>query len=275
MTVSAIDRCLAVIECLAGQSRGLELSSIAQGLGLPKSATHRILQTLAARGWVTRDAGTENYVLSLRFAMLAFRDLDSRVITDVAQRVLDGLARRTREYARIAVAEGDTLVWVARAQGAEAGLRYDPDMGVEVVLHTTATGRAWLASMLEGEALRIVATSTSAGNALSHPETRADLDEVRRTIAETRARGWAISREEAAVGIIALAVVFHEDPEPGSPVAGTLSIAGPAARMDESRHPELVSALRAAARELEKVWRLRSRQLRETRPRTEPVHVMS
>jgi IclR family transcriptional regulator, acetate operon repressor len=146
-------------------------------------------------------------------------------------------------------------------------------MGVEVVLHTTATGRAWLASMPEAEALRIVAARTSAGEAPAHCQL--NLHAVRRIIAETRARGWAISREEAAVGIIALAVVFHEDPEPGSPVAGTLSVAGPAARMDEARHPELLAALRAAAHELEKVWRLRCRQLRESRPRPQPVSITS
>lgn len=256
MTVNAIDRCLAVIECLAGEPRGLELGAIAARLDLPKSATHRILATLAQRCWVAQDPDTGNYVLSLRFAMLALRDLDARVVTDVVQRVLDRLAQRTREYVRIAVVEGETLTWVARAQGAVSGLRYDPDMGKEIVLHATATGRAWLASLPEEDALRIVYARGFAGG--SRSVVADGVDGLRRALEATRKRGYATAIEEAEPGIVALAVAFRQDPREGSPVAGTLSVAGPAARMGSERHAELAEALREAASELEQVWRLRT-----------------
>lgn len=265
MTVTAIDRSLSVIECLAGEPRGLELSAIAARLDLPKSAAHRILVTLVERGWVAQDSENQTYVLSLRFAMLALRDLDSRVITDVVQRVLDGLAQRTREYARIAIVEGETLTWVARAQGAVSGLRYDPEMGIEVSLHTTATGKVWLSSLPEDEALRIVCARGLRRGTHIGPNAVKTVDDVRQALRETRQRGYATAVEEAEAGITAVAVAFRRDTAREAPVAGTLSIAGPATRMGVERHLDLVTALRVAAAELEQIWRLRGRQNREVR----------
>ena len=62
--------------------------------------------------------------------------------TDARDEMLDELAERTHEYCRLAIVEGENLIWVARAQGAKSGLRYDPDMGQELVLHATANGKA-------------------------------------------------------------------------------------------------------------------------------------
>src|SRR5579875_2337425 len=105
--VAAVDRCLALIETLAQEAEGLSLGDIAARLDMPKSATHRMLATLAAHGYVTQDPATQAYLLSLRLAVLAFRYLDARRLPDVAQTVLDRLARDTAEYCRLAVVEGD------------------------------------------------------------------------------------------------------------------------------------------------------------------------
>lgn len=264
MTVGAIERCVAIVECLAGEPDGLELGVVAARLDLPKSAAHRILATLATRGWVAQESPSGNYVLSLRFPMLAFRDLDARVITESVQRVLDDLARRTREYCRIAVVEGETLTWVARAQGAVAGLRYDADMGVEVTLHATATGKAWLASLSEASAMRIVRGRNLERGGTIGPNAACTEEAVLRALDETRSRGYATAFEEAEPGIHAVAVAFRAAQTPDAPVAGTISIAGPASRMGDARMPELVTALRESAGALEELWRLRKRSSSRT-----------
>lgn len=269
MTVAAIDRCLSVLESLAGEPAGLDLGVIAERVGMPKSATHRLLATLEARGWVVQDAETAAYCLSLRFAMLAFRDLDARVATDLVQPVLDRLARATREYARLAVVEGDQLTWVGRAQGAVSGLRYDPDMGLEVALHATATGKAWLATLPEERALAIVKARGLDGTPLIGPNAARTMEEVRAALAETRARGYGTAIEEAEAGIISLAVAFRASPDPAAPAAGTLSIAGPAPRMGPERHDAIVAALREAAGEMEEIWPLRLRRVADRAPAQE------
>jgi len=78
-------------------------------------------------------------------------------IVDIAQPLLDRLAATSGELVRLSIVDGDRLTWVARAQGARRGLRYDPDMGMDATLSCTATGHAWLLTMTDEEALQRVA----------------------------------------------------------------------------------------------------------------------
>lgn len=258
--VATIDRCLSLIETLAQESGGLSLGELADRLGLPKSATHRMLATLLERGYVRQDAETQAYALSLRLALLAFRYLDARQLPDVAQTVLEGLARETGEYCRLAVVEGAGLVWIARAQGATQGLRYDPDMGQEVVLHATATGKAWLATLPEAEALRIVSARGFRQPTHAGKRVVSGVIELRQQLMETRRRGYGLAVEEAEAGIVALAVAFRAWDSSVAPVAGTLSVAGPVVRIRKERYEELSAALARAARDVSAVWPLHRRQ---------------
>lgn len=255
-----VDRCLSLIEALAEAPSNVSLGALAGQLDLPKSATHRLLQSLAQRGYVEQDATSQDYALSLKVALLGFRFLDSHQLPDVAQSALDRLARDAGEYCRIALVDGEGLAWVARAQGATQGLRYDPPMGRDVVLHATATGKAWLATLPEQEALRIACArgfDTSPGFGARAVKT---VDELRRHLDETRKRGYAIAIEEGETGTVAIAAAFRAYEGDDAPAAGTVSIAGPQVRLTEARIAELAPLLDRTARELTRLWPLRRRQ---------------
>jgi DNA-binding IclR family transcriptional regulator len=255
-----VDRCLSLIEALADAPADVPLGALAEQLDLPKSATHRLLQSLAQRGYVTQDASSQDYSLSLKVALLGFRFLDTHQVPDVAQSALERLARDSGEYCRIAVVDREGLAWVARAQGATQGLRYDPPMGRDVVLHATATGKAWLATLPEQEALRIACArgfDTPPGFG-----TRAvkDVDALRFHLDETRRRGYAVAIEEGEPGTVALAAVFRAYDGGDAPAAGTVSIAGPQVRLTEARVAELAPLVLRTAREMTTLWPLRRRQ---------------
>ncbi|MBS0536744.1 MAG: IclR family transcriptional regulator [Proteobacteria bacterium] len=260
MSVVAIERCLQLIEVLAGEAEPVELSVLANKLGMPGSAVHRILATLVKAGWVVQAEASQNYALSLRLSALAFRNLDVRAVPDIVQEILDRLARRTREYCRLAIVEHEDLVWVARAQGATMGLRYDPNMGQEIVLHATANGKAWLSTLPENEALRIVCARGFGARRVLGSRAINDVDDLRRHLNETRARGYAIAVDEAEPGTAAIAVPFHADTAPGSPVVGTISVAGPLTRITPDRYDDLSRELRITANEVSAVWQIRIRQ---------------
>ena len=258
--ITYVDRCLGVIEALAAASTGLPLGVLAEQLELPKSATHRLLQALARRGYVEQDSQTQEYALSLKMATLAFRFLDARRLPDIAQRILDALAASVGEYCRLALVEGEALVWVARAQGATQGLRYDPPMGREVVLHATATGKAWLATLPEQDALRIVCARGFETPPGFGPRVVTNVDDFRRQLDETRERGYALAIEEGEPGTVALAAAFRKSEAENAPVAGTVSIAGPRVRLGAARIAEIAPLLMQATRDLAQRWPLRARQ---------------
>ena len=200
MTVAAVSRCLSMLEILAGERAPIEVSEIAARLDVAPSAAHRLLSTLVEHGWVVQDPDSQNYALSLRMSTLAFRNLDGRNVPDVVQSALKKLAKTTQEYCRLAILEGEDLVWVARAQGAVSGLRYDPDMGQEIVLHATANGKAWLASLPEEQALSIVYSRGFSANRVLGPNSARSVDDLRARLTETRDQGFGVSEEEAETG---------------------------------------------------------------------------
>lgn len=55
MTIAAVERALKLVEALAGEANGADLTTLAERLGLPVSATHRLLATLSERGFVAQD----------------------------------------------------------------------------------------------------------------------------------------------------------------------------------------------------------------------------
>jgi IclR family acetate operon transcriptional repressor len=248
MTGTLLVRSFGVLELLARERAGLGLKALSERLGTPVGSMHRLLGDLIALRYVRQDPATDRYHLTTRLLSLGHQHLAATGVADVAQPLLDRLSEESGELARLAVVDGEDLTWVAKAQGARSGLRYDPDMGQNARLFCTASGHAWLATLDDEEAVRIV-THQGFGklteNGPNAPRTiRALLDRL----AKARKRGYATVVDSGAVGTAALAAGVIDA---GSRrTLGVISIAGPSVRLTEQRMTELAPALLAAADEL-------------------------
>jgi len=234
----------------------MPLSEICRALKMPKGAAHRLLSALVQRQFAEQDETNEWYRLTLKTATIGLRFLSETGTTEICQPVLDRLARQTGELVRLAVADGDSLTWVAKAQGALSGLRYDPDMGHPVVLHATAAGRAWLATMDNAEATRIV---LARGFAIPARFNRRLIDNeaaLRRELKATRQRGYGLAIEEGEAGTIAIACAIH-DPKRSGRGVGVVTVAGPTPRLTQIKITEIIDDVRAAAVELSMNWPMR------------------
>lgn len=248
MIGSSLARAIDVIEVLADYPEGERLSAIAQRLGLPKSAVHRLLVPLCARGWAEQEPATGRYRLSLRFAALGRRLFDATGLHETCQPVLDRLARDSRELVRLTLAQESGLGWLCSAQGAPPGLRYEPAMTGPVALHATANGKAWLATLPDAEVRRILRLR---GMPALTARTIVDPAQLLRDLALVRRRGWALADEEAEPGVAAIAVAVGGR---GAQALGTLSVAGPVVRMPAARRRDIASALARAAADLSDCW---------------------
>lgn len=254
MTGFVADRILDLLDLLAEEAHGLPLSEICRRLTLPKSAAHRLLSVLTKRGYAVQDELTERYRLTVKLAALGFRFLAHQGLPEIFQPLLDKLAARTGELVRLALVDNGALTWVAKAQGALSGLKYDPDMGTPVVLHATATGRSWLATLDEAEAVRLVeahgyAVPDRFGVPIVH-----DTPSLRRELEATRIRGYGLAIDEGERGTAAIACVVRADRDPAAPAVGTVSIAGPIARLTRERLALMASDLQATAAEVSMLW---------------------
>jgi IclR family acetate operon transcriptional repressor len=250
------ERCLAILELLADGAREMPLGEIAERLALPKSGAHRLLATLVDLGWAEKDPGTSFYRLSMRLAVLGQQLYVATGIPDLCQPLLDRLARECHEFARLAVVDGHSLVWVAHAQGASAGLVYQPSLASNTVpLFATASGKAWLATLPGEEAVQRVMKNGGLKNADRYgPNVVRSLDALLRDVKATARRGYGLAFSEAEFGVTAVAVAIRGY---DGRAVGTVSIAGPGARIPERRAHELAPLVQRTAAELSSLWPLR------------------
>lgn len=252
---SQLSHCLSLFEAMAEAGRSHRLTDLAERLDMPKSSVQRLLDHLIGEGWAEQDAATGQYRLTLRLAVLGQRYMQSAGIADVTQGILDRVARETGELARLTVVDQQQLVWIGSAQGAPAGLMYQPSMGGRIVSFATANGKAWLATLTD-EAASAIALKDGLGRKPANigPKAIMTLEALRQDLETVRARGFALADEEAEPGVAAIAVAIR-DPVSGQAL-GTTSIAGPVVRLPAERHEAVVRRLQAAAQELAQVWPL-------------------
>ena len=243
-----LERTLGVLELLSAHARGLQLYEIAESLQIPRSATHRVLAALIERGYVRQERQHGAYQLTARIASLAFTFLAGSGVTDFAQPVLDRLAAEAGELVRLALIDGRELIFVAKSQGSQFGLRYDPDMGQIGRLSCTASGHAWLSCLPENEALALV-DKQDIGLRKDYgpraPETKSALLKYLRN---ARKLGVAITERTYTPWMNSIAAAVR-DPGTGE-VVGAVVIAGPHIRLTDKRMQELAPSVIDAAREL-------------------------
>lgn len=243
----ALERGLAVIEHLGRHPQGLPLSLISAELDLPLSACHRLLATLQRCGYVRQIREQGDYLLTTRLVSLGLAFLSSAGIVDVAEPLLERLAQASGELVRLSIVDDDRLTWVAKSQGLrQAGLRYDPDMGMDARLSCTASGHAWLMTLSDERAMELVLRQgfgTAAGYGPNAPTTMKTLLGF---LHAARVRGYAVIDEVFAPGMAAIAAPVYRRRE----AVGVISIAGPCARFGMERMHSLAPSLLAACAEL-------------------------
>jgi DNA-binding IclR family transcriptional regulator len=251
------ERCLAIIELLADGARDMPLGEIADRLSLPKSGAHRLLATLVEIGWAEKDPDTNFYRLTMRLAVLGQQLYVATGIPDICQPLLDRFAKECREFARLAVVDGPSLVWVAHSQGASAGLMYQPLLTTNTVpLHATASGKAWLATLSTDSAMQMVMKNGGLKNPDRYgPNVVRSIEALLRELKATARRGYGVAVNEAEFGVTAVAAAIRAG-EQGTTL-GTVSIAGPSARMTEKRVHEVAPFVLRISAELSDLWPLR------------------
>jgi DNA-binding IclR family transcriptional regulator len=224
-SVQSVERAFDLLEALAAGGE-LGVTELASRTGLVPSTTHRLLHTLARRGYVSQSTDSGRYLLGYKVVEVA-SGLERRLerLRVAARPHLEAIQRATGETVNLVVLDADRVVYVDQVEGSRS-VRMFTTVGTSVPAHTTGSGKAIMA-FGPVEAARALYDGREPFERLTG-STLTTLAELESDFARIRRRGYAIdnAEHEEGVGCVATAVFDHR----GRPCAA-ISVSGPAARI--------------------------------------------
>lgn len=230
--VQSLDRALKILEVLGNHPKGLGVTNLASEVDLHKSTVHRLLVTLAQRGFVEQDRDTEKYKLGLKILELSNKILTHMELRQEARPFLEELMEYANEVVHLCVMHEGEVVYIDKIEFPDA-IRMFSQIGRRQPVHCTGVGKAILAYLPENKVVEIL---ESKGMPRKAPNTITDIKEMLEHLKKIRQRGYAIDDVENEIGIRCIAApIFNHTGE----VIASLSIAGPESRLTSERIPEL------------------------------------
>lgn len=217
--IRSVTRAFAILEVLADREDDVSLTAIAAELGLAVPTAFRIMRTLVAAGYA-RHLPSRRYGLGTRLIRLGERT-SQRLGTWVLP-TLTWLVAELHETANLAVLDRDMVVYLAQVPSGYE-MRMFAEVGHRVHAHSSAVGKAMLATMTDHEVRALLGRAGMPGHT---PSTYVIEDDFLAELARIRSLGYAVDDGEQEIGVRCLATSI-----PGLSTRAAISISGPSTRV--------------------------------------------
>ena len=205
---STLSKGLAIIEFLASRPKSIGVSELARQLGLTKSNTFRLLQTLTTLGYVQHSAD-KKYSATLKTWQIGREMVDQMNLRELCAIEMQNLANETGETIYLAVPEGLSVIYIDKIESQKSIRSWSP-IGGSAPIQCVGTGKAILAAKypLLREALKEHLTAHT-------DKSLTTIDDLDVDMMQTQKRGYACDRGEFRDSILSFgAAVLLPDGEP-------------------------------------------------------------
>jgi DNA-binding IclR family transcriptional regulator len=243
--VQSVHRALDVLEAVAA-GRELGVSEVAARTGLVVSTAHRLLASLADRGYVRQSSTHGRYRLGLKVLELAGGEqAQTAALCAAARPHLEHIQSATRETTNLVILVGDRVVYVDQVAGRHS-MRMFTELGSSALAHTTGSGKAMLAYRPAQTIATMYSRAREPFERLT-PRTLTTLASLSEEFTRIRRRGYALDDEEHEEGVSCVAAPVFDDT--GTAFAA-ISISAPTSRLVHADTNELGRLLRQQAAEV-------------------------
>lgn len=194
---------------------GASIGDLLLRTGLPRPTVYRVLDTLAAVGWIERDETTRRYYLGREMIALGAAAAARHPIERLAAPALAQLAAEIGQTTYLMVRAGLDAVCVARHESRNAVQALVLKVGGRVPMGRGSSTLAMMAAMPEAEAEDLIVRNRPRYRASVPPLEEAA---VRRQLADARKRGFASHDGMFVPGMSGIAVAIRDGA--GQPIAG-------------------------------------------------------
>lgn len=245
--VQSFARGLAVIRAFNAQRPQMTLSEVAEVTGLTRAGARRILLTLVQLGYVQSEGRW--FRLTPRILELGFSYLSSMPFWNLAEPIMENLAKEAQECCSATVLDGSDIVYVMRIPTRRV-MSVNLGIGSRLPAYCSAMGRILLAG-LSAEELDAVLQHTDL--VAYTPSTLVDPTALKAEIGQCRAQQWCLVDQELETGLVAIAVPILDR---GGRTVAALNLSGQAHRIsaEQMRH-DLLPLLQQAAEKINELMR--------------------
>ena len=195
---------LAILEAFSHNGGRLSVADAAQASGATRASARRCLLTLTELGYLEHDG--KFYRPQPRILVLANAYSESRPLPQIARPILLAARDALGESVSLAVLEGDSAFFVARAE-AERLVSSGISVGATAPAYCSATGRVLLGGLDDVQFKKYLARTKLVARTERTSTKKTAIQDIIRL---SRERGYAVSDEELELGLRSIAVPVHD-----------------------------------------------------------------
>lgn len=240
--LSAIDKALEILFCVADLPRDVGISEIAGMLGTDKATVFRALKAFEKYGLIEQNDETKKYRLGLRTVNLAGQKLRGMSVASRAQPFLSRLAQETQETVQLSVRSGDSVLYLSVFETPQP-MRVASEVGTLAPLHCTAAGKLFLAYD-EANLSDFVARTPLEKRT---KKTITEIDALQKDLDLIRRRGWSMDDEEL---LLHLRVVAAPILNFSGKITAAIALGGPTQRVSPDKIYGMAKAVAETARQI-------------------------
>lgn len=241
--VKSADRTLAILELLTVHQDGLTLVDIHRLLGIPKSSTYSLLETMVGRGFLEQDPDSRRFRVGIRLWQAGQSYLAAGDLEKAALPYMEQLRDELNETVQLATLDGTDNVYVGKVDP-DQQLLLASRVGARLPAYATGIGKALLTQLSDGEIER---RFTAVAFTRYTPNTVGSLDELITVVDDFRRRGYATDTSEYTPGVCCVAAAI---PRLRAGQAAAISVSVPEVRWTDALMAHATEAVQATARKI-------------------------
>jgi DNA-binding IclR family transcriptional regulator len=241
---TAVDKALIILKLVSEMSvtSDIRLVDLVKASGYQRPTVHRLLVTLQAHGFVSKDRNSGGYRLGGRLIALGAQAYGSRDLRSLIRPYMLELSEKTGVLVRLAILDNDEVIHIEQVDSHQ-GIHPYSRLGWQGKMHCSGLGKAMMA--FGGPEVRKQAIDSGL-----EPRTDWSITDVARLdkdLEETRARGYSIDNREFEPELRCVASPIFDY---AHRVVAAISVSGAISRVTEENMDEIGVMVRNACAEI-------------------------
>jgi DNA-binding IclR family transcriptional regulator len=240
--IQSVDRAAQILDRLASRGGCASLANLARDLELSRSTVHGLLATLRRHGLIAQDE-QGRYVLGLKLFELGSVAVSRLDLRKVAGPMLDRLVDQFHETVHLVLGDDLDVVYIDKRESSQS-MTIVSQVGHRLPAYCTGVGKAMLAFKPEPEIDDLL------NGVVLLPRTKntiTDKTALKSHLAEVRACGYALDKEEIIEGLCCVAAPIRDHT---GQVVAALSVSGPSVRLTTEKITLVIPAVVKAAADI-------------------------